>query len=260
MSCISRLLSLKTQPATTAPATVPRLLASSVYVSSAPLVLCSGVERTPLLELYTSEGCSSCPPADSWFRQLRASGDLWTRCVPVAFHVDYWNRLGWPDALSSATATARQRQYAKEWDTAQVYTPEFVLDGHEWRRSSPLNTGASPPVGKLLAERTGALRFTVVFTPVSMHVQLTVTAVLLANGVQHHITAGENSGKRLVHDFAAISLVQVSMRQASNGTYTATVEWPPLQQYGATSLSVAIWVSASGSQSPIQSVGGDLPK
>ena len=64
---------------------------------SEPLVFESGEARTMLVELFTSEGCSSCPPADAWISQLKESPDLWKKIVPVAFHVDYWNNLGWRD-------------------------------------------------------------------------------------------------------------------------------------------------------------------
>ena len=57
----------------------------------------SGVTRTTLLELFTSEGCSSCPPAEKWLSQLKSNPDLWKKIVPIAFHVDYWDHLGWRD-------------------------------------------------------------------------------------------------------------------------------------------------------------------
>src|SRR6266581_5068954 len=71
----------------------------------------SGEARTMLVELFTSEGCSSCPPADAWISQLKESPDLWKKIVPVAFHVDYWNNLGWRDRFAKPEFTARQRRY-----------------------------------------------------------------------------------------------------------------------------------------------------
>ena len=272
MSILSTLFASKARLAE--PMATPQLLSvAATRESSAaagPLLLSSSEERVALLELFTSEGCSSCPPADDWYRQLRARTDLWTRFVPVCFAVDYWNRLGWTDSLSSAAFTARQHRYAQEWDTSRVYTPEFVLNGREWRRPSkladprrPLDTTTAPRVGKLVAERTGSRQFTVTFTPTStQHAKLRLTAALLGNGVEHRVTSGENSGRRLVHDFAVLSVVEDRMRQSkvgsSTSSYTSTVEWPASNQQGATSLSVAFWVSSVDSQQPIQSVGGDL--
>ena len=72
----------------------------------------SGENNTPLLELFTSEGCSSCPPAEEWLSRQSKSPELWKRFVPVAFHVDYWNYLGWTDPYSSPEWSARQRDYS----------------------------------------------------------------------------------------------------------------------------------------------------
>ena len=88
----------------------------------------SGLESAPLLELYTSEGCSSCPPADRWLSSRVAADPSFTA---LAFHVDYWDRLGWKDPFSSDAATARQNAYAKAWGTRRLYTPQMVVNGRE---------------------------------------------------------------------------------------------------------------------------------
>jgi hypothetical protein len=75
----------------------------------------SGESATTLIELFTSEGCSSCPPADKWLSKFRSNPDLWSRVVPVAFHVDYWNNLGWMDRFSRPEFTERQRGYGAAW-------------------------------------------------------------------------------------------------------------------------------------------------
>src|SRR5882724_9692041 len=93
----------------------------------------SSQKQTTLLELYSSEGCSSCPPAETWFSRLKESPGLWKDFVPVAFHVDYWDYLGWRDPWSSKTFTDRQHAYARAWRSDSVYTPGFVLNGKEWR-------------------------------------------------------------------------------------------------------------------------------
>src|SRR5688572_1610666 len=93
----------------------------------------SPAQQVHLLELYTSEGCSSCPPADRWLSDLKDDPGLWKNFVPVAFHVDYWDHLGWKDKFARAAHTSRQRRYADEWGANTVYTPGLVLDGAEWR-------------------------------------------------------------------------------------------------------------------------------
>src|SRR5262245_10264750 len=89
--------------------------------------------RTALLELFTSEGCSSCPPAEAWLSRLKESPCLWKDFVPVAFHVDYWDRLGWEDPWGSRAYSQRLQSYARSWRNDSVYTPGFVLNGKEWR-------------------------------------------------------------------------------------------------------------------------------
>ena len=110
---------------------------SLVHAQSSPgskLVRFESLEkRTALLELYTSEGCSSCPPAEAWLSRIRDSPGLWKEFVPVAFHVDYWDRLGWADRWATIEHSERQRAYAKSWRKDSVYTPGFVLNGSEWR-------------------------------------------------------------------------------------------------------------------------------
>src|SRR5437868_3719162 len=89
------------------------LLFIVLYVScpspAAAEIFQSGEDQTVLLELYTSEGCSSCPPAEQWMTQLKNAPGLWKSFVPVAFHVDYWDYLGWKDVLSSPNYSQRQR-------------------------------------------------------------------------------------------------------------------------------------------------------
>jgi hypothetical protein len=83
------------------------------------------VPRPIVVELFTSQGCSSCPPADEVLGELSRRSDV----LPLAFHVDYWDRLGWKDPFSSAAATARQRSYASWLSAPTIYTPQMVIDG-----------------------------------------------------------------------------------------------------------------------------------
>src|SRR2546423_1732802 len=88
-----------------------------------------------LVELYTSEGCDSCPPADNWLSQLARPNDA-RRVVPIAFHVDYWDRLGWKDRFASAKYTDRHYEQMRRQRSAFVFTPQIMLQGRDfgqWR-------------------------------------------------------------------------------------------------------------------------------
>ena len=88
-----------------------------------PIVFQSSDRQTALLELYTSESCSSCPPADSWLSKLKNDPGLWQTFIPIAFHVDYWNHLGWRDRFSDERFTERQQNYARLWSTENIARP-----------------------------------------------------------------------------------------------------------------------------------------
>lgn len=96
------------------------------------IIAASGTSKVILVELYSSESCSSCPPADEWISKLESHRDLWSKFVPVVFHVDYWNHLSWEDELSSSDMTARQMAIAETRTRPAVYTPAIMLSGVEW--------------------------------------------------------------------------------------------------------------------------------
>ena len=100
------------------------LVAASLNAQTKPVVLQSGERQIAVLELYTSEGCSSCPPAETWLSRLREAPGLWKDFVPLAFHVDYWDYLGWRDPWGSREYSNRQRAYRR--------IVEQGLDLHPW--------------------------------------------------------------------------------------------------------------------------------
>src|ERR1051326_2468174 len=116
------------------------------------LVFESGPQKTHLLELFTSQGCSSCPPAEAWLSKLKSEPGLWKDFVPIAFHVDYWDRLGWRDPFAAKEWTARQYQYSEAWKSESVSTPGFVLDGRESMERT---------VPKASVEQSGALKLSI---------------------------------------------------------------------------------------------------
>src|SRR5712691_12958707 len=107
------------------------IFVANLNAQNTSLTFQSAREQTALIELYTSEGCSSCPSAETWLSRLKESPGLWKDFVPLAFHVDYWDYLGWRDPFAAKEWTARQYEYSANWKSESVYTPGFVVDGRE---------------------------------------------------------------------------------------------------------------------------------
>jgi len=218
--------------------------------------------RTSLLELYTSEGCSSCPPAEAWLNELKDSPALWKDFVPVAFHVDYWDSLGWRDRWALPEFSERQRNYAASWQAENIYTPEFVLNGAEWHnwfgwRGAPGSTGDK--AGSLEVTSTNQVRWEVTFQPVmNTNENFQIHAAMLAGEVRSDVKAGENKGSTLLHEFTALELVQIGMR-TSNGVARGKFILDTSKYRTEKSPAIAVWITLADGMTPIQACGGRLP-
>jgi hypothetical protein len=220
--------------------------AAAITARAGDLKFESGPHRVHLIELFTSQGCSSCPPAEAWLSKLKSEPGLWKDFVPVAFHVDYWDRLGWRDPFASKEWTARQYRYSENWKSESVYTPGFVLDGREWmQRSIPSASAERPGMLKLLITSG---KIVGEFIPASGESNdLDLHVALLALGQSTNVTAGENNGRKLSQDFVVTSLTNQKMPQ---GKTELTLN--PDSRAGA----IAAWVTAPNQIQPIQAVGG----
>ncbi len=218
----------------------------------------SGPTRTSLLELFTSEGCSSCPPAEARLSQLRDHPGLWKHFVPVAYHVDYWDRLGWRDRFSAREYTTRQSRYAALWQSESVYTPAFVLDGRELRGGlGELTAPAPQPAGVLEATAEGERSWNVVFHPASGAAgDWDVHVALLGAGISSKIGAGENSGRNLEHDFVVLGQQDAPLKVTADGC-TASVA-TPVSAEKVPRQALAVWVTHRGELAPVQATGGWL--
>lgn len=209
--------------------------------------------QVPLVELYTSQGCSSCPPADQWLGRMMSRDDLWTGVVPVAWHVTYWNSLGWKDPFSLRQHDQRQRLMAQNAGTG-VYTPGVFLDRREWQawRKADSKTPAltTEPVGQLIARQRGAT-VSITFQPApGKHLEAPrVELVYLRSGQGTAVKLGENRGRTLHNDFVAGPLHRQPLRPAQ-GQWMAQFEAIP----GSDSNAVAIWI-VNGSGELIQASG-----
>lgn len=211
----------------------------------------TGPVRNSLLELYTSEGCSSCPPADRWLSGLRSHGGTSGRVVPLAFHVDYWDRLGWVDRYARADYSARQRWLAGVSGARTVYTPQFMLDGKEWQswrsglpraRNEPAAVEISLELGsaengrlavggaaRLLTRKDGARLF----------------LALYENNLSSRIEAGENAGRLLRHDFVVRQLVG-PIRLPASGSLPIRQSFTPDSAWKRADLGVAAFIQDLG--------------
>jgi len=204
----------------------------------------SGPSRVALLELYTSEGCSSCPPAETWFSRLATDGRLWKDVVPVAFHVDYWDYLGWTDVFANVDFSERQRDYAAAWNSDRIYTPGFVWNGSEWRGwydKQPLPATSGSP-GTLTASiaRDG---IDVTFAPATAPTEgIVAHVVVLGMGVERNVKAGENKGRTLTHDFVVLEYQTIEFT-AREGAWTGRAAWRAPKDPSPKRHAVAVWVS-----------------
>ncbi len=166
-----------------------------------------------VVELYTSEGCSSCPPADRWLSTLKGRPDV----LALSFHVTYWDRLGWPDRFARPEYTQRQYALAQQAGSANVYTPQVVVNGKDWRRwpQLPAATNAEGPM--LSLARAGEMVTMTVAPSGNAGQRWAGHWVVLEDGHQSRVNAGENAGETLKHDHVVRQFQPVAAWAAAAG-------------------------------------------
>lgn len=205
-------------------------------------------QKTTVVELYTSEGCSSCPPADKWLSSLKSDPRLFKTLIPMAFHVDYWDRLGWPDRFASQDYSERQRALVSEGILSQVYTPGIVVDSDEWRGwfngQRKVDSALSKPGPLSASVEQGELR--VVF---DADETFTVHVAALGMGLVTEVEAGENRGRQLQHDFVVLATWQ----QTGQREWLIDLsDWP---DRGQQQSALAIWLTQPGKHEVVQAAG-----
>jgi hypothetical protein len=183
-------------------------------VQAAQCVSESGPGTTALVELYTSEGCSSCPPADRWLASL---GQRYTpaRVVPLALHVDYWDYIGWKDPYAKREFSLRQRKLTQLQRMAFVYTPQVVLQGRDFRGWG--TKGFDDELARINAQPARARLRLELLQAHAKGLEVEASAELLApledavlylaaylSGLKSQVTAGENRGRILAHDHVVL--------------------------------------------------------
>jgi hypothetical protein len=188
---------------------VAATLCSLPAISFADCKATSPQQTVALIELYTSEGCSSCPPADRWLSRVKVPPGS---AVALSLHVTYWDRLGWKDRFASANFTARQYEQMRRQNTEFVYTPQVLVQGRDFRR---WGTGSEPAAIAAVNAHPARALIELVADPhgdkatIDLHVTVPnkrdrtnakVAVALVQDGLVSNVKAGENAGERLEHD------------------------------------------------------------
>jgi hypothetical protein len=218
-----------------------------------PITFKSGNQQVMLLEMYSSQGCSSCPPAEVWLNKLVFSKDLWSRLIPVVFHVDYWDYLGWKDPFSHPAFSNRQAELKRQGLIRSVYTPGFTVNGREWRgwfSGKPL-PNLNQPAGNLIIE-INHQQLMASYSEFDPKQRLNIA--LLGFNMITSVTAGENHKRVLEQEFVVLDYQKL---YPENDLWKGSLR---LDEYPNNQLGVAAWVTQDNSLTPLQAVGGKLPR
>ncbi|AHF86025.1 hypothetical protein RLEG3_31230 [Rhizobium leguminosarum bv. trifolii WSM1689] len=207
----------------------PRFLIPLIagVVLSGPLQAEDGTLKG-VVELFTSQGCSSCPPADAAFRKLVKQGDV----IALAYHVDYWNYLGWADTLSSKENTERQYGYAKTMGRSNVYTPQAIVNGRDHLAGADLN-GINSKIDTYSSEGNGlTVPISAAMRGDELEIKIgagqgkaNVVMVYFDKEKTIDVEKGENSGKKIsyLHSVTNVETVGMWDGKATSLTLPASV-------------------------------------
>lgn len=170
-------------------------------------------EHAVVLELFTSQGCSSCPPADELLHQIAHDPRLEGKVIPLAFHVDYWNSLGWQDPFSSHQWSERQGEYVRALKLDGAYTPQIVVNGARQMVGSN-RTGIYAAIEQE-SQRPSEGQIMITPSPggylvraISTHRDADLVVVTYDDGARTRVTSGENNGRTLSNDAIVRSLIR----------------------------------------------------
>jgi len=197
-----------------------------------------------IAELFTSEGCSSCPPADDLLRHLLKEQPIdGVVIIGLSEHVDYWDRLGWKDRFSSAMFSRRQEEYSQVFGDDRIYTPQMVIGGREEmvgieadKIHAAIGRAAKRPMAVLtvyatqdVVERSAAVQVEIREVPeTARRGDLDVMLAIVENGLESHVKSGENAKRTLKHSAVTRTLVTVGKvpKSSGSGSFTTNVALP----------------------------------
>ncbi|MEP2651120.1 MAG: DUF1223 domain-containing protein [Paraglaciecola sp.] len=235
------------------------VLCSSNVVSADEIVFTSTGVRPVLLELYSSQGCSSCPPAQKWVNRFTESDGLWSKFIPIVFHVDYWDYIGWKDPFSSPAFSKRQRSFGLEGLVNSIYTPGFVVNGHEWKgwfrgqAIDPYKFNRSSNIGLATIAKQDKVEVSYTLSDQYQTNEGQVHIAILGFDLITQIQAGENANRTLSDNFVVLGYKQ----QVIEG-HQQTIEYPRLSAQ-AEKYGLVVWTTKNNGLEPTQAVGGYLP-
>ncbi|WP_124552601.1 DUF1223 domain-containing protein [Methylophilus methylotrophus] len=225
----------------------------------------SGSQTNALVELYTSEGCSSCPPADQWLTRLKAQGNQFGNIVPIALHVDYWDYIGWKDNFANPAFARRQREMAALGHARGVYTPQIAINGQDTRswvsesrfKNEIASINRMPAKAEIrLAVNSHTLKSVQVSTSIktSEAGPLVYYLALQENNLQSTINAGENHGELLRHDYVARQWLG-PFKVGADGKLSASHEIQLQPAWKQRDLSLVAFVQNSATGEILQALG-----
>ena len=219
----------------------------------------SGVKQVEFIELFSTQSCSSCPPAQQKINSLKGQSELWKTFIPIVYHVDYWDYLGWKDPFSNNNFTIKQQKYVKHWSKSSIYTPMFVINGKEGKNLDLKSLFSNKNVGNLHSIKTNEFQYSVSFDPsekIPSH-ELIIHWAILGNNILTNVKSGENSGKILTHDFLVLSEDQKNLINIDNlYRQTITVDIEKIKQFQ--DKSIVFWVTFKNGLDYIQATGGKI--
>ena len=222
------------------------------------ITISSNGQQTAVLELYTSEGCSSCPSADRWLAALVEVPNDELDVLALAFHVDYWDYLGWKDRFGSPRYTSRQRQLGSNNNQRTIYTPEFFVDGKEARGTrkvldkirSANKQQAQIQLKLSISKSSNALQIELQsVTPDAVDKPLQHRYFVYENQLMSDVTRGENSGERLFHQ-QVVRYMSPELDLKDNNQHKITIN----PEWRLDNIGVAALVTGPGNKNYLQVV------
>jgi hypothetical protein len=207
----------------------------------------SATQPPAVVELYTSEGCSSCPPADRWLSTLKGRSDV----IALAFHVNYWDRLGWPDRFATPATTERQHLQQQASGSNYVYTPQVLQNGRDWRNWNGASPARLPTSTVALALKREGNTVTASVGPGSD--RLAGYWAVVEDGHSSRVRAGENAGETLKHDHVVTLYKPVDAWAARDAARQLSLTLPPATA-GVNARRTVFVVTDAASQRPVQAL------